>query len=304
MSSPMTQPPKIFDRALRARRRDRAAAGFAEHAFAHKEAATRVAERLEEVLRSFPDLAILGAAEGVFSRAVEGRFGIERIRQFERSSELAAQAGAEHWTQDALPLDAASQDLVLSGLDLHADNDPVGTLIQIRRALRPDGLFIGVLFGGDTLAELRVALAEAETEIDGGLSPRVSPMAEIRDLGALLQRAGFALPVADSDRLTVWYPSPLDLMRDLRSMGETNALVDRRRVPLRRATLLRACEIYQQNFSRADGKVRATFELVFLTGWAYDASQPQPLRPGSAKSRLADALGVTEQTTGEKAGRS
>jgi hypothetical protein len=186
---------------------------------------------------------------------------------------------------------------------MHALNDPVGHLIQLRRALRPDGLLLATQFGGQTLAELRASLAEAEAECDGGFSPRVAPMAEIRDLGGLLQRAGFAMPVADSERLTVTYASPLHLMRELRAMGETNILIARRRRPLRRATLMRACEIYKQHFGTPEGRVRATFEIVFLTGWAPGPGQPQPLRPGSATALLADALGTTEIGTGEKAGK-
>jgi hypothetical protein len=177
---------------------------------------------------------------------------------------------------------------------LHWASDPVGQIIQSRRALRPDGLFLATLFGGQTLHELRAALAAAETEITAGLSPRVAPMAEIRDLGGLLQRAGLALPVADCDRLTVTYATPLHLMRELRAMGEGNALDHRLRRPTRRAVLTRAAEIYTERFALPDGRVPATFEIVHLSGWAPDASQPQPLRPGSATHRLADALGAAE----------
>lgn len=186
------------------------------------------------------------------------------------------------------------QDLVVHGLGLHWAEDPVGQLIQCRHALKPDGLFLAVLFGGQTLHELRVCLAEAESRLSGGLSPRVLPMAEIRDLGGLLQRAGFALPVSESYRQSVRYETPLHLMRDLRAMGETNALANRSRRFLRRDVLQLACEIYQDAFSDADGRITATFELICLTGWAPAASQPQPLRPGSAEARLADVLGAKE----------
>jgi len=179
---------------------------------------------------------------------------------------------------------------------LVCDDDP-----QIRRALRPDGLFIACLFGGETLTELRQSLAAAETELAGGIGPHVAPFADVRDLGALLQRAGFALPVTDVEKLTVRYSDPIALMRDLRAMGMTNPLVERGRAPLRRATLLRAGEIYAERFADADGRLRASFDLVWLTGWAPHASQQQPLRPGSAKTRLADALGTTEIAAGEKA---
>jgi hypothetical protein len=178
----------------------------------------------------------------------------------------------------------------------------VGALVQARLALKPDGLFLGATLGGQTLHELRACLAQAESEIEGGLSPRVSPMADLRDLGALLQRAGFAMPVADLDRLVVDYPDALALMRDLRAMGETNTLAERRRTPLRRTTLLHACALYAQHFARPDGRVTATFDLVFLSGWAPGPDQPVAKRPGSAKTRLADALGTVEQGAGEKAG--
>jgi hypothetical protein len=172
--------------------------------------------------------------------------------------------------------------------------------VQIRRALRPDGLFLAALLGGETLAELRYSFAAAESELDGGASPRVAPFADVRELGALLQRAGFALPVADVDHVPVRYATPIALMHDLRRMGATNPLAERRRVPLRRATLARAVEIYATRFADPDGRVRASFDIVWLSGWAPHASQQQPLRPGSAKTRLADALGTREIGTGEK----
>lgn len=193
-----------------------------------------------------------------------------------------------------LDLEEGSLDLVIHGLCLHWADDPVGQLIQCRRALRPDGLCLVLTLGGQTLHELRAALGQAETELTGGLSPRVAPMGEIRDLGALLQRAGFALPVAESAPLTASYATPLHLMHELRAMGEGNALAARLRRPTRRAVLLRAAEIYRREFALEDGRVPATFEILTLTGWAPDASQPQPLRPGSATQRLADALGTSE----------
>jgi hypothetical protein len=176
-------------------------------------------------------------------------------------------------------------------------------LLQIRRALRPDGLFLAVLVGGESLTELRTVFAEAEAEIEGGVSPRVAPFADLRDVGALLQRAGFALPVTDIDRVTVRYGSPLALMHDLRRMGATNALVERRRAPLRRATLRRALEIYGERFAGADGRIRATFDMIWLSGWAPHESQQKPLAPGSARTRLADALHTREFSAGEKTGR-
>jgi SAM-dependent methyltransferase len=202
--------------------------------------------------------------------------------------------------EEALPFADNTLDLVVSGLSLQAVNDLPGVLAQVRRALKPDGLFLGALLGGDTLAELRQSFAMAESELDGGVSPRVAPFPDLRDLGALLQRAGFALPVTDVDRITVRYANPLGLLHDLRRMGAANPLVERRRVPLRRATLMRAMEVYTARFADPDGRVRASFDIMWLSGWSPHESQQKPLRPGSAKQRLADALGTTEITTGDR----
>lgn len=197
---------------------------------------------------------------------------------------------------ETLALAPGAHDLILHSHALHWANDPVGQLIQCRRALKPDGFFLASFFGGQTLHELRASLAQAETDVTGGLSPRIAPMAEIRDAGALLQRAGFALPVADAYPLRVSYATPLHLMRELRQMGEGNALQARLRRPTGRRVLMRAAEIYAENFAdpSGDGRVMATFELIVLTGWAPDESQPKPLRPGSATTRLAEALGTRE----------
>lgn len=197
--------------------------------------------------------------------------------------------------QDVLTLEHAAHDLVIHSLDLHWANDPVGQLIQCKRALQPDGLLLVAALGGRTLSELRTSLAEAEARISSGLSARVAPMAEIRDFGALLQRAGLALPVADSVVQNVEYADLGGVMRDLRCMGETNALSARLRIPTKRAVFDAAAETYAQHFSTQSGKVKATYEFVILTGWAPDDSQPQPLRPGSATQRLADALGAKEK---------
>jgi SAM-dependent methyltransferase len=205
--------------------------------------------------------------------------------------------------EEALPFCDAAFDLVVSALALQFVNDLPGVLVQIRHALKPDGLFLAALIGGETLTELRQSFAEAESDVEGGASPRVAPFADLRDLGGLLQRAGFALPVADADRVSVRYDSAFALMHDLRRMGATNALVDRRRAPLKRTTLMRMAEIYARRFSDNDGRIRATFEVLWLSGWAPHPGQQQPLRPGSAKTRLADALGTREISTGEKAGR-
>jgi len=304
MTSQATDRPVLFDEGLIPRRRDRAEQlGFADGAdFLHREVAALLRERLDEVVRDFRDVAIVGSGGGVHAAALAGRVPEGSVFQIELSPLRAARAGATRVAAlDPLPFGERTLDLCLSMLELHWANDPVGQLIQMRRALRPDGLMIAALFGGQTLHELRAALAEAEAEITGGLSPRIAPMAEIRDLGALLQRAGLAMPVADSERITVDYASPVHLMRDLRAMGETNMLAARRRVPTRRAMLMRAAELYALHHATDDGRVRATFEIVFLTGWAPGPGQPQPKRPGSASQRLADALGAEEVSAGEKA---
>ena len=287
----MTQPPQpLFEMSLLARRRDRAMRlGFAEGAhFLHLLAGDVVAERLGDVTRHFERAAVIGAADGAFL----SRVGQEAV-SYEPSALMARAAGGRVDACDVLPLAEGAHDLILSNLLLHWQNDPVGHLIQARRALAPDGLLIASAFAGQTLHELRAALAEAEVEVTGGLSPRVAPMAEIRDLGGLLQRAGLAMPVADIERQVVTYPSALHLMRDLRAMGETSILAARPRKPLRRDVLMRACEIYARHFP-AEGGVRATFEIVFLTGWAPGPNQPVALRPGSARTRLAEALNTVE----------
>jgi SAM-dependent methyltransferase len=204
--------------------------------------------------------------------------------------------------EEALPFRDGSLDLVATALALQFVNDLPGTLIQIRRALRPDGLLLAALIGGETLSELREAFAAAEAVIEDGISPRVIPFADVREMGTLLQRAGFALPVTDVDRVTVRYATPLALMHDLRRMGATNPMLERSRRPLRRATLRRMMEIYAERFADADGRIRATFEIVWLSGWAPHESQQKPLAPGSARQRLADALGTTEIPAGEKIG--
>jgi SAM-dependent methyltransferase len=208
---------------------------------------------------------------------------------------LAGRAGPRvALDEERLPFAAESLDLVVSTLGLHWTNDVVGALIQIRRALKPDGLFLGALLGGATLTELRQALTQAEDELWGGAGSRVSPFADSRDAAGLLQRAGFALPVADVDRVSVSYEHPLRLLADLRQMGETNVLADRHPRALTRGLLARASEIYAERFAGPDGRVAATFEIVTLTGWAPHESQQQPLAPGSAQMRLADALGTVE----------
>ena len=218
----------------------------------------------------------------------------DRERIIMRAAPLADRGASVVVDEEALPFAPAGFDLIVSGLSLQWVNDLPGALVQIRRALAPDGLFLAAVIGGQSLTELRTALTAAEAELTGGASPRVAPFADIRDLGQLLQRAGFALPVTDVEPIVVRYASMLALMQDLRAMGATNALSERSRVPLRRAVLMRAAEIYDDRFSDADGRVRATFDIVWLSGWAPHESQQKPLAPGSARMRLADALNVSE----------
>jgi SAM-dependent methyltransferase len=291
--------PIIFDRRLLRIRRQRAAR-LGPATFLLDATAADMAERLSLVLRGFALAVDLGTPTEAVRQTLRGQ--VERLIAAEpfaaeRKAGLAIAADEE-----ALPFRDGSLDLVVSALALHFVNDLPGTLVQIRRALRPDGLFLAALLGGETLTELRQAFAAAESEIEGGVSPRIAPFADLRDLGALLQRAGFALPVTDFERLTVRYETVFALMQDLRRMGATNALTERRRTPLRRATLLRMAEIYAERFSDPDGRVRATFDIVWLSGWAPDASQQKPLAPGSARMRLADALNTEELPAGEKAG--
>lgn len=289
----------IFDRALlRLRRRRAEAMGPA--TFLLDRAAEEMADRLATVLRHFDVAVDLGTPGEAVRAALAGLGSVSAIiaADVEAHKHPLVIADAE-----ALPFREGVLDLVVSALALQFVNDLPGVLVQIRRALKPDGLFLAALLGGSTLTELRQSFAEAESELEGGISPRVAPFADLRDLGGLLQRAGFALPVTDTDRLVVRYDTAFSLMHDLRRMGATNALVARRRSPLRRATLLRMAEVYAARFADSDGRVRATFELVWLSGWAPHPDQQQPLRPGSAQARLADALGARELPAGEKAPR-
>ncbi|CAN5631600.1 methyltransferase domain-containing protein [soil metagenome] len=278
-------PPVLFDRDLLALRRARAARAPAD--FLHEAVAREVSERLKEVNRSFRAPALVGPRPGPW-RAALAQAGLPPPVCVPDDERLALEAGAH--------------DLALHGLALHAANDPVGQLVQMRRALRPDGLMIAPLFAGETLAELRAVLAEAEIAATGRISPRVAPMAALRDLGALLQRAGLAMPVADAVRLAVAYASLFTLARDLRAMGETNVLAARLRRPTRRAIFERAARLYAERFPAPSGRIRASFEVVFLTGWAPAEGQQKPLRPGSARARLADALGAVEHPAGGRAG--
>ncbi|MEM7091167.1 MAG: methyltransferase domain-containing protein [Pseudomonadota bacterium] len=271
MKLPGPNVPTLVDRESLARRRARRRedALFLHHAAVHE-----IKDRLSMVNRTFTDVAVVAPFADIWAQEFH-------------DARLVGES-------EMLDLDPGSRDLIVHAMALHWANDPVGQIIQCRRALRPDGLFLGICPGGATLNELRKSLAQAETEETGGLSPRVAPMAEIRDLGALLQRAGFALPVADGFDLKVEYRDLWHLMRDLRGMGESNALAARLRQPTRRSVFRRADAIYRSGYGLSNGRLPATFELICLTGWAPADTQPKPLRPGAATTRLADALGTTE----------
>jgi SAM-dependent methyltransferase len=300
---------EIFDRRSLRRHRERAAAAISEHDFLIREVAERLLDRLEDIRRRFPLALDLGCHHGVVAELLAGNptglGGIETLVQADLSPAMArlaaAQAPALVADEEALPFAESSLDLVLSVLSLHWVNDLPGTLLQIARMLKPDGLFLAAMIGGESLKELRAALLQAESEVEGGVSPRVSPFADVRDMGGLLQRAGFALPVVDVDSITVTYPTALKLMGDLRGMGESSADRNRRRSFSRRETLLRAAALYQERHADREGRIPATFDILYLTGWAPHASQQRPLTPGSAQARLAEALDSEEQPGGDKA---
>jgi len=297
---------RVFDRALLRHRRDRVAAGWGGFSFLVEETAARLVERLEDITRRFPLTLDLGCHGGEVAHALaalpeDKRGGIETLLQADLSPALAARTRATTagypWAgpvlacdEETLPVAPGSLDAILSNLSLHWINDLPGALIQARRALKPDGLFLASLLGGDTLVELRACLADAEIEIHGGLSPRASPLTDVRDAGTLLSRAGFALPTADTDVVTVRYEHPLTLMADLRGMAESNTVLTRRRDLGHRAVLARAAALYLERHAGPDGRVPATFEVITLTAWAPDASQPQPLPRGSGQTSLVTAL--------------
>ena len=290
----MSEAPKIFDRALHARRLDRAAAGFDLAGFLKARAAGDLVERLAAINRTFAVAVDLGARDGAFARALAGT-APDKVGWLIETDGSRAMLGARSGPrlvldEERLPFASETLDLVASSVALHWVNDLVGALIQIRRALKPDGLFLGALLGGATLTELRQSLTEAETRARGGAGPRVSPFIDAHDGAALLQRAGFALPVVDTDKVTVRYDHPLKLLADLRVMGETAALFDRPRAPLSRAHRRRYGRDLRRTLRAPDGKIVATFEIITLTGWAPHPEQQKPLARGSAKMRLGDAL--------------
>ena len=296
----------VFDRPTVRRHRDRAARQLGRFDALFREVAARLADRLDDVKRRFPLALDLGCHNGPFPEAAEGRGGISTFIQCDLSpamAQTAARKGRPSLAADEewLPFAPQSFDLVASVLSLHWVNDLPGALIQVRQTLKPDGLFLAALLGGETLQELRAALMEAEIETRGGASPRVSPFADVADAGALLQRAGFALPVVDRDRIIASYPDALSLLRELRGLGESNAVASRSRRFAPRDTLLRAAALYEQRHAGPDGRIPATFDVIFMTGWAPHESQQQPLKPGSAAHRLATALGGHEQALPDKA---
>jgi NADH dehydrogenase [ubiquinone] 1 alpha subcomplex assembly factor 5 len=286
---------EVFDRALLRRRRDRAAPHINQYDFLYAEVGEHLMERLSVVKKDLPLVVSLGGAPNA---TFEKRAGTEHVIRMDTSLLMKPDVVAD---EEFLPFRANSIDGVISNLNLHWINDLPGALLQIRQALKPDGLFMAALLGNESLKELRQCLMESELEITGGASPRVSPFADAHDIGALMQRAGFALPVVDSDKITVQYSNPLKLMQDLRGMGASNATYNRLMRPTRRSVIMKASQLYHEKFADADGFVPATFHVIYVIGWAPDASQPKPLQPGSSKNNLAEALKVVEVSANDKA---
>lgn len=275
----------VFDRELLARRRVRAARRFEEHDFLFEWAKKQLTERLDEINREF-DCAVNIGARGVITAH-------DKIRNL-FTMDIAGRHHDVRASEEFLPFKTQSLDLALSALNLHTVNDLPGALLQIRHALKEDGLFLACMLGGETLHELRSVMGAVELEMYGGVSPRVAPFADKPQMGDLLQRAGFALPVVDSDILTVTYDNIFKLIHDLRGMGESNALAARSKAPVTKEFFMRAAQLYQEQYSEKDGRIVASFEIIFLLGWAPHASQQKPQRPGSAQHSLAEALGSEE----------
>jgi len=292
----MPNPMNVFERKAVRQHRDRAAANISEHDFLFAEVADRLTERLDDVKRSFPLALDVGCHGGEVAACLGGRGGIETLLQCDPSPAMAAHAGGNVFVADEefLPIQAGALDLVLSNLALHWANDLPGALVQIRQALKPDGLFLAAMFGERTLFELRESLMSAELENEQGISPRISPYATVQDIGSLLQRAGFTLPVVDTDPITVSYPDMFKLMTDLRGMGETGAVSGRRKTFTRRATMMRAAAYYMEKFAGSsevgEDRIPATFDIIFLTAWAPHPDQQKPLQPGQAEARLVDVF--------------
>lgn len=290
----MTDSPRIFDHTHRNRLRRRAARGdFSAHDFLFREAADRLADRLDDMTGHFPLAVELGSRSGQLQKVLAGRGGIETLLQADSCMEQAFrnQGLRVVCNEEFLPFTPGRFDLALSVLGLSAVNDLPGTLVQLRHALKPNGLLLAMVYGGQTLRELRDVLTRATLEVEGGAAAYIWPFVDVRNAGGLLQRAGFALPVVDSETVTVSYEHLFALMRDLRGMGEGNALVTRRRHFAKRSVFLRAAELYQQDYADSEGRITATFELVTLTAWSPHASQQKPARRGSGKVNLGDVLG-------------
>lgn len=299
----MSDPQQVCDTNLLIARRNRWAGHARTHDFLLRRCAEDLRDRLSTVTRTFSRALVLGAYHGIVSDELKKLSAIDWLISAETADRLRQQCRGPTVSADIewLPFQAASLDLIVSPLSLQFVNDLPGALAQVRRALKNDGLFMAAMIGGESLTELRQSWLQAEAEISDGAAPRIVPFADIRDLGALLQRAGFALPVVDTDRITVTYETPLALMNELRAMAASNPLIDRSRTPVTRSIVLRAAEVYQDNFGNPDsGRIPATFDIMWLTAWAPDASQQKPLAPGSARVRLADALGVNEQQLKDK----
>lgn len=292
----MSDAVQLFDRSLLAQRRLRAAASITNHDFLLKHIGEDFGDRLGAILRDFPTVVNWGASHGVIADCLRSLDSVGDFVQADSCDPILRLASGLKIVADEglVPFKDQSIDLFVSALSLHFVNDLPGALWQIRRSLKPDGLLLAALPGGRTLNELRDAFAIAESETIGGVSPRVGPFSDIRDCGALLQRAGFALPVVDSYELTITYESPIALMAELRGMGAQNVLMERLKRPLKRETLMRACDVYVEKYGLSDGRIPATVEIITLTGWAPHESQQKPLQPGSAKLRLADAIGARE----------
>lgn len=296
----LNQRPLLIDPAALCRQRDRAAASFDQVDYLKRAVADRIMDRIDTIRRDLPRVLEAGCHTGMLTEMLLASPKVGEVLAFDPSPEMAARARARSGAEvavagfDDVPFDGERFDAVVSAFALHWANDLPGSLIQLRQRLKPDGVLLVALAGGETLNHLRNCLAVAESDVMGGMSPRVLPMGDIRDMGGLIGRAGLTMPVADSDIITVTYPDLLTLLMELRQMGEGNAMTDRLTKATPKSVFLRAAELYQDQYGTADGRITVAFEIITLTGWAPDASQPQPLKPGSAQARLADALGVDE----------
>ena len=299
-------PEALIDDKAHIRNRDRAAANFDQFDFLKQAVTERIMDRIDTIRRDLPHVLDIGCHNGVLTEALLASPKITSVSAMDPSPEMArltkqrCGVDAVAAPYDAIPFEGQQFDGIFSAFALHWANDLPGVLIQLRQRLKPDGVMVVALAGGETLGGLRAAMASAESEVSGGMSPRVLPMGDIRDMGGLISRAGLTMPVADSDTITVTYEHLFRLMADLRAMGESNAMNSRVKRMTGKSLLMRAAEIYQQRFGTDDGRISVDFEIITLTGWAPDASQPQPLKPGSAQQSLASALGVEERDAEEK----